>query len=385
MTLTVNGRVDAQFAPMREVLEALLASGDEVGGAVAVVHHGALVVNLWGGFRDRARSAPWAENTLACAFSTTKGITATCALMAAERGLLDLDAPVAELWPEFAAHGKVRIPVRQLLNHRSGLVGFHEPFPRERFYDWDAVTVRLAAEQPWWEPGTRHGYHARTFGFLVGEVLKRATGDSVGAWLQREIARPLGLDMHIGLHEPDLARCAEIVPARVRAGGRVALPPEGTELMRAMNDASTPTGAAFQNPSLGAGYMNSPEFRTAELPAMNGHATAVSLAMVYDALMSGRLLAPAWLERATLTESLGTDEVLRSVTRFGLGFLLGSEGLRLACGEHAFGHPGAGGSIAFADPEHGFGFAWLMNQMRPGVIGGSPSAVALVECLYRCL
>jgi CubicO group peptidase (beta-lactamase class C family) len=373
--MTVQGRTDTRFARVRATLEHALATVD-VGAAVALSVDGRAVVDLSGGFRDRARREPWKEDTLCCVFSTTKGVTAIAALLAVARAELDLDAYVVDYWPEFANGGKQTVRVHHLLTHRAGLVGFHEPFPRERFYDSSAVAARLETEQPWWEPGTAHGYHARTFGFLLDEVLRRASGRDVAGWL-----RELGADIHIGLSPALQQRCADALPARVRAGEALDVPKERRAFLRAMNDPTTPTGAAFQNPSLGVSYMNSAAFRAATLPAMNGHATARALATVYGrlAMNDGGVLPRDLLARATQTWSSGFDRVLLTPMTFGLGFQLG------VATPTSFGHSGAGGSIAFADPVAGIGFAYVMNQLRAGVIGMNETAQALVDAVYEAL
>jgi CubicO group peptidase (beta-lactamase class C family) len=358
---------------VRDVFERALAT-EEVGAAVAIVVDDVLVVDLWGGYQDRARRNRWIEDALCCAFSSTKGVTATCALLAAAAEL-DLDARVVDYWPEFALEDKGAIRVYQLLDHSAGLVGFHEPFPREQFYDWTAVTARLAAERAWWTPGSAHGYHARSFGFLIGEVVRRATGRTVSDWLAS-----LGIDLHIGLDSQLQRRCVDIVPARIRAGATLDVPAERRPFMRAMNDLSTPTGAAFQNPSLGASYMNTAAFRAAELPAMNGHGTARAFATLYGRLAGAHSPVPSeLLGRATRPASTGFDRVLLADTTFGLGFQLG------IAGSSSFGHSGAGGCFAFADPERRLGFAYLMNQLRPGVIEMNDVARRLVDAVYAAL
>jgi len=336
-------------------------------------------------------------------------MTALCLLQAVDRGLVDLDAPVAGYWPEFAGQDKDAITLRQLMSHRAGLVGFHQPAPRETLYDWDAYTAILADEQPWWTPDTRHGYHAQTYGFLLGEVLRRRTGHGVGDWFRAEVAGPLDLDFAIGLQEADLERCAEMMPARMRAGEDRNLPPGSQEMMRDFNDASTPTGAAFQSPAMGPGYRNAREFRMAEIPASNGHGTARAAARMYDGLAT--LISRETIEQATTTHSRGADEILKSNTHFGLGFMLEDEsfprrsgrtefGLALAerahgrpaanpvVGSHpngSFGHAGAGGSMAFHDPAAKLSFCFAMNQMEMGVITGGTSACRTAAAVYDCL
>lgn len=381
--MDVEGHLDARFQPVREAFLEGFTAGRDVGAAVCVILDGEVVVDLWHGHADRRRQRPWQRDTLVCTFSVTKAMTTVCMLQAVDRGLLDLDAPLASYWPEFACNGKEGITLRQVLCHQAGLVGFHEPVERDLLYDWDAMAAALAAETPWWEPGTRHGYHARTFGFLLGEVLRRRTGKSIGEWFREEIATPLEIDFAIGLRDDDLERCADILPARVRPGEPDRLTPAAREMMRDYSNLATPTGAAFQNPSMGAGYMNTREFRQAEIPAANGHGTARAVATLYDRL--GSLVSEELLKVAGSTHSLGPDAVLKSVTHFGLGFMLHHEETPVGLRQGSFGHAGAGGSLAFHDPEVGLSFCFVMNQMDVGVISGGRSAQRITSDTYRCL
>lgn len=371
-----------QFEMVAAAFEEGFVSGRDVGAAVAVWREGSWVVDLWAGHADRRRSRPWVEDTLACFFSVSKAITATCVLQAADRGLLDLQAPVASYWPEFAQAGKHSVTVAQVLAHQAGLPGLHEPVDRELLYDWHGMCARLAAESPWWPPGSQHGYHARTFGFLAGEALRRATGRCVGDWLAEEIAMPLDLDVYIGLSAEQQARCAEMLPARVNPGEQKSWPPAMQRMLEDFTNTDTPTGAAFQNPSLKPGYMNSAAFRAAELPALNGHGTARDVARLLGQVP--QLLSAQTLQLATQTHSQGPDAVLKSSTRFGLGYMLFDEESPIGW-PGCFGHAGAGGSVAFCDPERNVGFAFVMNQMQEGVVTGGTSATACVEALRSCL
>ncbi len=352
-----------------------------MGAAVAVVLDGRLVVDLWAGHADRRRTRPWQRDTLCCLFSATKGITTICLLHALAEGLLSLDAPIARAWPEFVAAGKSGITLRQVLNHQAGLIGFHRPVEADLFYNWPAVCAALADEEPWWEPGTAHGYHARMFGFLAGEVLRRASGLTPGQWLAGRLSKPMDLDLHIGLDAGDLHRCAQMLPARVRPGDEP--PAAARKLLQAMSDRTTLTGVAFRNPSLGPGHMNSEHFRRAEMPAMNGHGTARGLATLYARLPD--LLPDSILEAATTTESVGEDLVLLTRSRFGLGFMLHDNEAPIGVRQGSFGHAGAGGSMAFYDPRARMGFCFVMNQMQQGVVTGGDSAMAVAEAVYSCL
>lgn len=355
------------------------AEGRDVGAALGVVVGGELVVDIWAGHTDRKKTEPWQSDTLCCLFSATKGIAAICVLQAVADGLLRLDEPLSAHWPEFNGGAKADITLRQVLSHRSGMVGFHAPVDGNLLYDWDGFCAALATEEPWWEPGSRHGYHARTFGFLLGELLRRITGLTISEWLMQRLAGPFELDLHIGLSDEDIERCAQMLPARLKAGA-ADIPESARPMMRAMQDSGTPTWAAFQNPSPGAGYMNTTQFRQAELPAMNGHGTARDLARLYAALPE--LLPDALLAEATRVHSAGLDEVLLAPSQFGLGFMLHAEDAPIGVHAGSFGHAGAGGSMAFYDPAADIGFCFAMNQMQAGVITGGASAVACAEAVY---
>jgi CubicO group peptidase (beta-lactamase class C family) len=379
--LELQGDVDPAFAPVADVFREGFEAGREVGACVAVLVDGVPVVDIWAGYQDRRKTQPWERDTLCALFSSSKGIVTICMLQALAEGAISLDEPIAECWPEFAAAGKEAVTTRQVLNHRSGVVAFHEPAPPDILYDWTAMCAALAAERPWWAPGTRHGYHARTFGFLLGEVLRRSTGMTLRQWLKDRIAGPLGLDLHFGLDSGDLQRCAQMVPARLKAG---AVPPASARpLLAAMADRSTATGSAFQNPALGPGYMNSAQYRTAEMPGMNGFGTARSLARLYAEVSAA--VPATLLEQATATESAGMDEVLKSYSRFGLGFMLYDERAPIGAREGSYGHAGAGGSMAFHDPSARVAFCFLMNQMQQGVVTGGTSAMACAKAVYACL
>ncbi len=378
-----SGHVDTQFAPVRDAFLAGFDDGRDVGAAVGVIVKGRLVVDLWAGHVDRKREQSWAQDTLCCMFSITKAMTAVCVLQAIAEGAIRLDEPVASYWPEFAHNGKSNITVRQLMCHQAGLVGFHEPAHRDIYYQWDRACAALAAETPWWQPGSAHGYHARTFGFLLGELLRRATDKRVREWFVEHIAQPLDLDFHIGVAQSDLSRCADMLPARVRLGEPSQLPPETQQMMRDFNDVSTPTGAAFQNPVLGPGYMNTTQFRCAEIPALSGHGTARSVATMYAKLNT--LLPAEIVTEATRTHAYGPDRVLKSVTHFGLGLMLHDDQAPIGQRTGSFGHAGAGGSMAFYDPDAGVAFCFAMNQMQEGVVTGGTSAMRVTNAVYDCL
>ena len=382
----IEGECDPRFSRVREAFAENFEAGRELGAAVAVTINGRKVVDLWGGHTDKARERPWKTDTLVNVYSTTKGWTSICAHRLVDEGKLDLDAPVAHYWPEFAQRGKERIAVRSLLDHRAGLPAIRQTLPPEALFDWGTMTTALAAEEPWWEPDTQHGYHAVTFGWLVGEVLRRAAGVTVGTYFRDAIARPLGLDAHIGLAEVDDARCADLRPApRSEAAG-----PSLLERIMAAPDSMT--AKAFTNPisMVLPGTVGSRAWRGAELPSVNGHATARALARLYGALACGgaqdgvRVLSPESIARCHTERSRGVDAVLGVPTRFGLGFMLSQEGEAFGPGARAFGHTGAGGSVAFADPDGHVGFGYVMNRMGTTILI-DPRAARLIDAVYACL
>jgi CubicO group peptidase (beta-lactamase class C family) len=388
MDIEINGECDPRFTAVRDTFAEGFRTRGEVGAAIAVTLDGRPVVDLWAGYADQARRRPWRRDTIANIYSCTKALTALCAHQLVERGLLDLDAPVATYWPEFAQAGKARIPVRWLLSHRAALPAVQAPLPPEALYDWDAMCAALAAQAPWWEPGTRHGYHALTFGWLVGEVVRRITGRGLGTYFRDEIARPLGLDLHIGLDEAEHGRCADLsdIPTDV-------LDPEAIGLAQIiLSDPQSMAALAFMNPPAVALGPNTPEWRRAVIPGANGHGSARDLARVYGALARGgsvdgvHVLSADSVTRCAAEQSFGPDLVLQISTRFGLGFMLPQErpDARFGPSRHAFGHPGAGGSLGFADPDHRIGFGYVMNRMGPYILL-DPRVIALIEGLYGCI
>ncbi|MFF0200370.1 serine hydrolase domain-containing protein [Streptomyces sp. NPDC005017] len=380
----VHGRCDARFAAVRTAFEENFRDRGELGAAVAVTVDGETVVDLWGGWADAARTRPWERDTLVNVWSTTKGPVALCAHILADRGLLDLDAPVASYWPEFGAAGKEKVLVRHLLSHRAGLSGLPRPHSVADLYDWETTVARLAAAAPWWEPGTRSGYHALTYGHMVGEVVRRVSGLRPGAFLAREVTGPLGIDFTIGLPGTESGRAAELVPTRDTTGQRAAafgqLPPAGV--------------AALANPLVGAAEANSPAWRTAEIPAANGHGTARAVAALYGILAGGgtydghRVLSGPAAERVREGQGACLDLVLGAgfghETEIALGLWLSGPHGSFGPNPRAFGHDGAGGSCGLADPEAGVSLGYVMNRMGTR-LADDPRKSALVEALYSAL
>ncbi|MGH0035041.1 MAG: serine hydrolase domain-containing protein [Myxococcota bacterium] len=381
--MVVHGHCDPRFESVRETFARSFTRG-EVGAAVSVVIDGESRVDLWAGHRDAARTRPWERDTIVNTYSTTKGMTAICAHQLVERGLLDLDAPVAEYWPEFARAGKQDIPVRWLLSHRAGLAAIRKPLPEGAVTDWELMIEALAEQEPWWTPGEKHGYHALTFGHLVGEVVRRISGRSLGTWFREEVAGPLGVDFMIGFGPEHDDRCAEMIPPPKTPG----VP---NPLAAGRTNPDSLLGKVFGNPDPGPRGANTRAWRAAEIPAGGGHGDARGLARVYGALARGgeidgvRILGRESIDRATTEQSFGPDEVLKPLqTRFGLGFMLTQPMIPFGPNPRSFGHPGAGGSIAFADPDTGLGFGYVMNQMSMG-LGGGMFGFALIHQVYESL
>ncbi len=384
--VNLQGECDPRFTRVRDAFLGNFASRGEVGAAVSVTIDGRRVVDLWAGHADQARTRPWERDTLVNVWSTTKGLCAMCAHRLADQGKLDLDAPVAKYWPEFAQSGKAAIPVSALLNHRAGLAAIRAPLKHEDLFSWDKVTTELARQEPWWTPGARHGYHAITFGWLVGEVVRRVSGKSLGAYFRDEIAKPLGADAHIGIGPEFDARVAEIIYAPAPQTGERNIFAE-----MARDPASVSYAALFNPPTMFAPETtNSRAWRAAEIPGANGHANARALARIYGALARGgevdgvKVFGPREIERCYTEQSQGPDAVLPLTTRFGLGYMLSQPGTMMGPNPRAFGHPGAGGSLGFADPDAKVGFGYVMNQMGNEPLL-DPRPAALIEALYASL
>lgn len=369
----IKGHCDARFSRVRDVFTESFDDRLALGAAVAITIDGAPVVDLWGGFADGKRTRAWERDTLMNVFSVTKGFTAMCAHRLVDQGLLDLESPVERYWPEFT--DKRAITVASLLSHRAGLPGIREPLPSEALYDWNRMTSAFAAERPWWEPNTKHGYHAVSFGWLVGEVIRRVANKTVAQYFREDVAR--GLDVHIGVDAADDARCAEL-----RSGPRPQSP-EPTIVERIMAAPDSMVALAFVNPFVAIPHATTTrEWRAAELPAMNGHANARSIAELYGTL--DRVLSSESIARASTEHARGVDAVLDVPTRFGLGFMLSQPEASFGPGARTFGHPGMGGSLGFYDPGARIGFGYVANRMGSATLL-DPRATALVEALYAAL
>jgi len=384
----LQGLCDPAFHPVRDALAECFAERGERGAAVCVHLGGRTVVDLWGGHRDRARRRAWERDTLVNAWSVGKGVLSMLALSLVETGRLALDRPAIALWPAFAAGGKGGITLRTLLCHGAGLPSVRRRLPEDAWQSWDAMTGALAEQTPWWEPGTAHGYHVNTFGFLVGELVRRATGLSPGEALQRILAGPLGAEFHWGLPRHLRARAAEVdapeVAPREPSQWARAFPPSGDA------ERDTMVWHAYFNPpgASGMGVMGSDAWLRAQVPSTNGQATARGVARLYDALLRGdaagrRPVGAGLLAEATRVHADGEDRVLGRPSRFGLGFQLASPTRPLGPNPTAFGHFGNGGLLGLADPEADLAFAFL--TARPGARWQEPRTRALLEAVYGCL
>ncbi|MFF4140697.1 serine hydrolase domain-containing protein [Streptomyces sp. NPDC001698] len=388
--MDVHGTVAEGFEPVGEAFAANFALRGERGAAVAVYRDGHRVVDLWAGTRDvdgAADSAPWERGTAQIVRSATKGVAAAVLLLLHQRGELDLDAPVGTYWPEFKAAGKERTRVRDLLAHRAGVPVLDRPLTPEQAADPVLGAEAVAAQAPVWEPGTDHGYHAQTYSWLTGELVRRVTGGTIGEWTAREVAGPVGADLWVGLPADEagrVGRVGQVEPPRSASGLRTR---PKRSVAEAYADPESLTRRAFAAITP-LPDENDPAYRAAVLPASNGIATADGLARFYAALVGEvdggtRLFTPQTMELARTEHSAGPDRVLVAPTRFGLGHMLHSPASPLL-GPGSFGHPGRGGALAFADPDSAIAFAYVTNGFHPNVTA-DPRAQALVHALRTSL
>jgi len=379
----VHGTVAEGFEPVRQAFAANFELLGERGAAVAVYRDGHQVVDLRGGTRDVDGTAPWVPGTAQVVRSATKGVAAAALLLLHQRGELDLDAPVGEYWPEYKAAGKERTLVRHLLAHRAGVPVLDRPLTPEEAADPDLGAAAVAAQAPVWEPGTDHGYHAQTYSWLTGELVRRITGRPVGTWIAEEIAAPTGAELWLGLPEAEQARVGRVGPVEApQASGTLRTRPKRA-VSEAYADPASLTRRAFAAITP-LPDENAPAYRAAALPASNGIATADGLARFYASLIGEldggtRLFTPATVELARAERSAGPDRVLVVGTRFGLGHMLHSSASPLLS-PGSFGHPGRGGALAFADPETGVAFGYVTNGFRKSVTA-DPRAQALVRAV----
>ncbi|QBD80842.1 class A beta-lactamase-related serine hydrolase [Ktedonosporobacter rubrisoli] len=390
MTVSLQGNVEPRFTSVRDEFQSLFEQGHEVGAALCVYQHGKPVLDLWAGLANQQAGVPWQHDTLSWLASASKGMVAASALLLVERGLLDLDAPVSRYWPEFAAEGKAAIPVRWLLSHRSGVAALDKPISYEDEIAYTPIIEAIAAQRPWWKPGTAHGYHALTIGWAISEVIRRITGLTIGQFFAQEIAAPLGLELYIGLPEALTGRVASVVVPTQEEMARGLTDPALAAFSQAMVDpGSLLYKATFAATTLTFEDVNNPQYYAAEDPAGGGLGTATSLARLYATLIGEvdgtRLLRPELVEQARNVESSGLDQVLRIYTLYGLGFMLPGSGLWPDFGARAFGHAGSTGALGFADPEHALAFGYVTNKMTGLVEGNDERTTSLIRSLYSCL
>jgi CubicO group peptidase (beta-lactamase class C family) len=387
----VEGSCDARFAAVREEFECNFRERGEVGASVCVLVDGRAVVDLWGGLGDRHAGRPWQRDTLGVVWSCTKGAAALCAHLLLDRGLLDLDAPVARWWPEFAAAGKDAVTVRMVLDHQAGIPVLRSPLRPGGLYDWDYMAESVAAAEPFWTPGTRQGYHAVTFGHLVGELVRRVTGRPFNAFFRDEVAGPLGLDFHIGLPARDEDRVAPTIRADPPPPGE----PPSRFLEVARSDPQSLQALMLTNHGRHPGDQDSRQAHAAVLPSLGAITNARGLAGMYSPLAKGGapLMGEETLPRmAAVSSAVGIDAVLLIGLRVALGFWKSSDnrggppGARdgLILSEDAFGHPGMGGSLGFADPAARLAFGYTMNKQGRGVCLNERGQ-SLVDAVYRSL
>jgi CubicO group peptidase (beta-lactamase class C family) len=374
----IEGHCEPRFAAVKKEFLKNFEDGLEMGASFAATIDGKSVVDIWGGYADEAGTRPWMKDTIVNVYSTTKVMTALCALILVDRGQLDLDAPVARYWPEFAQAGKETIPVRYLLSHTAGLAGIDEPLPVHAFYDWDRVIRLLEKQVPLWEPGTQCGYHAITFGYLIGEVVRRITGKTLGTFFREEVAIPLGADFYIGVPEKEDYRVAELIPPPViKPGAPGYMDPDlMPEVAR----------KAVGNPTLDSAFAlrsRDRAWRAAEIPAANGHGNARSIARIGAALACGgelngvRLLDMVTIEKAMEEQIYSTDLVMGTTVRYGLGVGLNCPEMPLGPNPRSFSWGGWGGSKIVIDIDARLSWGYAMNKMSGDPLDNRALGVAI--------
>ncbi len=358
----IHGTCEPRFDAVRSTLSDQIDSGADVGASVAVFLHGEPVVDIWGGWADAEKTKPWQQDTITNVWSTTKTMTFLCTLILHDRGELDYNAPVATYWPEFAANGKDSVLVRHVMGHTAGLSGWEEPLALEELANWELCTQRLAAQKPWWEPGTASGYHAVTQGYLIGEIVRRVTGESIGQWFAREVAKPLDADFHIGLPESEDRRVSNVIP------------PPPIDLAALGAEVSEITLKTFTNPPLDATAAHHAWWRRAEIPAANGQGNARSVAAV-QSIVAGkgaaggvRLLSPEGIAPIFDEQANGVDKVLGVQLRLGMGYGL-SNPPDMPIGPRACYWGGYGGSVIVMDTDAELTICYVMNRMDSGLVG----------------
>ncbi len=392
-SLPLSGICAPGWEQVRDAVHTNFAAGEEVGCSVAVYHKGKLVVDLVAGWADRAKTKEYADDALQVVFSTTKGVTATAVAMCVERGLLSYELPVAHYWPEFAQNGKGNVTVAQLLSHQAGLYTVERHMELEEILHWNTITAELAGMAPLWEPGTEHGYHALTFGWLAGELIRRVDGRGVGQFIQEEIAGPLGVEIYVGLPEALENRVVPLLQGRdpnEPAQPETEEARQVRELLEQFMGPNTPGGKALSLSGswTGEGLFNRSDVLRAEIPAANGATNARSLAAMYAALqhpVNGvQLLSGAMREAAftVQTPANEADKCLVVPTSFAMGYMAASDFTPYA-GEGSCGHPGFGGSVAFLQPQRELAFGYAMNKLAAN-LAGDTRAKTLMDAAARC-
>jgi len=379
MSIEIQGNCDSKFEAVADVLARSIQSGADLGASFSVTINGEMVIDIWGGHLDEERKSPWQEDTIINVYSTTKTMSFLCALMLADRNLLDFDQNVAEYWPEFAQNGKANVKVWHIMDHAAGLPGFDEKTTPEDLYDWDKVTGMLAAQAPWWEPGTASGYHAITQGFLIGELVRRISGKSLGQFFRTEIAEPIDADFHIGVPEKHYPRIADLIPAQ----GSETSPTDTA-------GADSIAARTFASPALNALTSRTNAWRKAEIPAANGHGNARSVAKIQAYLAchgkvgSRRLFSEKTAQSVMQERISGIDMVLDMQQSFGLGFGLNNPEAPLSPNKNTCFWGGWGGSAIIIDQDARASIAYVMNKMETGLAGDMRSA-NLVGAFYQAL
>ena len=375
----IQGTCDARFNELHNILSANLDSGADVGASVAVTIDGQFVVDMWGGWVDPEHTAPWVENTIVNVWSTTKTMAALAALMLVDRGLLDVNTPVAHYWPEFGANGKEQIEVRHLLSHTSGVSGWEQPVSIEDVYDPIASAARLATQAPWWEPGTASGYHLVSYGHPIGELIRRVDGRGLKQFVAEEIAAPLGADFQIGASVADTARISNVIPPTSIDTDGIDIDPHGPALK------------TYMGPLMSAADAITPSWRAADIGGTNGHGNARSVARIQQVIVNGgevdgvRLLSPKTIELIFREQANGVDLVLGIPLRWGIGYSLPQpDTFPYVPDGHTCLWGGWGGSMVINDLDRHLTFAYMMNRMESRIIG-CPRSAALISAAYRAL
>lgn len=372
----LQGTCDPRFDAVREAVQANVDSGEELGASLTLDIDGEIVVDLWGGYRDEARTTPWDEHTITNVWSSTKTVSALAALVLVDRGKLDVYAPVASYWPEFGANGKGDVEVRHLLSHTSGVSGLDQPATVEDLYDAEGAAARFASQAPWWKPGSASGYHAANYGHLIGELVRRVDGRGLKQFVAEELAGPLGADFQIGADESDAGRIAPVVPP---PAGAFELAPD------------SPALKTFTGPGMAAEFANTPAWRRADMGGVNGHGNARSVARLLSPVARGgevdgvRLLSPGTIDLIFDEQARGVDLVLGVPLRWGIGFGLPQlDTLPWIPDERICFWGGWGGSMIVMDLGRRMTFSYMMNRMAPGIIGSERSA-AYGRAVYAAL